>query len=508
MNKEALMKKLVSFVMILFFLAIGSVALAAQQNLQAIYIITANDFHGHLRADNDAPGAARWAGVIDQLRRENPEGAVVLGAGDMLTGTLDANESHGISSVKIMNAVGFTADAVGNHKFDVSRKEIGLNAKAANFPLLSANIIDEQTHKVAQPFKPYIIVEHGGIKLGIIGLTTIETVSKATQKNLIGLMVLPPEAVAQKYIDEVRNKGAKVVILLTHIGSAQDHNGDIIGEITGLLDKVHGVDLAITGHTHLTVAGSYKHIPVLQAGCYGQAVGEAKILYSKTDGKVQRVNVKYIKVKEMPVYIDKEVEKIANTVTKRIDAKYNEVLAVNKRRLNNDLLGQSATGEFFCDLMRKEMQTDIVFFNGGGVRAEVPKGNVTYRTIKDIFPFPNKMVKLAMTGKDIHEVLEHGISNTGLRMLRFSGLKVRADITKPEGQRIVLVTTLDGKPLGDEAVYSVGTNDFLALGGDGFVTFKKGKTIAELNNTVEMCAELLKRQKELDYTGPDGRLQY
>ena len=98
----------------------------------------------------------------------------------------------------------------------------------------------------------------------------------------------------------------------------------------------------------------------------------------------------------------KEVEKIANTVTKRIDAKYNEVLAVNKRRLNNDLLGQSATGEFFCDLMRKEMQTDIVFFNGGGVRAEVPKGKVTYRTIKDVFPFPNKMVKLAMTGKDIH----------------------------------------------------------------------------------------------------------
>jgi len=154
------------------------------------------------------------------------------------------------------------------------------------------------------------------------------------------------------------------------------------------------------------------------------------------------------------------------------------------------------------------MQTDIVFFNGGGVRAEVPKGKVTYRTIKDVFPFPNKMVKLAMTGKDIHEVLEHGISNTGLRMLRFSGLKVRADISKPEGQRIVLVTTLDGKPLGDETVYAVGTNDFLALGGDGFVAFKKGKTIAELNNTVEMCAELLKRQKEIDYTGPDGRLQY
>ena len=60
----------------------------------------------------------------------------------------------------------------------------------------------------------------------------------------------------------------------------------------------------------------------------------------------------------------------------------------------------------------------------------------------------------------------------------------------------------------DGAVYSVGTNDFLALGGDGFVAFKKGKTISELNNTAEMCADLLKRQKEIDYIGPDGRLQY
>jgi len=502
------MKKAVCVVMVLFLLAIGSVGLAAQQNLQAIYIITANDFHGHLRAANDDPGAARWAGVIEKLSKENPEGAIVLGAGDMFTGTLDANESHGIPSIKIMNAIGFTADAVGNHKFDVSRREIGLNAKAANFPLLSANIIDEETHKVAQPFKPYIIVDRSGTKVGIIGLTTIETISKATQKNLAGLTVVPPETVAQKYIDEVRNKGAQVVILLTHIGSAQSHAGDIIGEITGLLDKVHGVDLAITGHTHLTVAGNYKHIPVLQAGCYGQAVGEAKILYSKTDGKVQGVNVKYIKVKEMPNYINQEVENITNTVTKKMDSKYNEVLAVNKRRLNNDLLGQSTTGEFFCDLMRKEMRTDIVFFNGGGVRAEVPQGNVTYRTIKDVFPFPNKMVKLVMTGKDIHEVLEHGISNTGLRMLRFSGLKVKADINKPEGQRILLVTTLDGKPLDDVAMYSVGTNDFLALGGDGFVVFKKGKTISELNDTVEICAKLLKKQKEIDYTGPDGRLQY
>jgi len=498
----------VSLVIALLLLTIVSVGFTAQKDFQTVYIITSNDFHGHLRPEADNPGAARWAGVIDQLRREHKEGAIVLGAGDMFTGTLDANESHGISSVRIMNAVGFAADAVGNHKFDVPRCEIELNAKAANFPLLSANIIDARTKMVAQPFKPYIIVENNGIKIGIVGLTTIETISKATQKNLKGLTVLPPEQVAQKYIDEVKTKGAQVVILLTHIGSAQSHDGEILGEVTGLLDKVHGVDLAVTGHTHLTVAGSYKHVPVLQAGCYGQAVGEAKIVFSKIADKVQWVNVKYIKVQAMPGCVDKKVEKISDSVTKKIDAKYNEVLAVNKHGLNNDLMGQSATGEFFCDLLRKGMQVDIVFFNGGGVRAEVPQGNITYKTVKDVFPFANKMVKLVMTGKDVREVLEHGISNTGLRMLRFSGLNVHADLTKPEGQRILAVTTLEGKPLEDEAVYFVGTNDFLSLGGDGFLTFKRCKTITVLNDTAAMCTKLLKKEKAIDYKGPDGRLQY
>ncbi len=407
-----------------------------------------------------------------------------------------------------MNAIGFKADAVGNHKFDVSRQDTKANAKTANFPLLSANIIDNKTQKIAEPFKPYIIIKHKGIKIGIIGLTTIETATKATQKNLVGLTILPPEAVAQKYIDEVKEKGAKIVILLSHIGSEQSQSGDIIGEITGVLAKVHDVDLAITGHTHLLVAGNYRHIPVLQAGCYGQAVGEAQIFYSPKTGKVKSVHVKYMRVKELPIYNDEKVGKIANAATSKIDAKYDEVLTINKYELTNDMLGQSSVGEYFCDVMRITMHTDIVFFNGGGVRAAVPVGKVTYRTIEDVFPFSNSMVQLEMTGKKVREVLEHGISNTALRMLRFSGLRVKADITKPEGQRILAVTMLDGKPLEDTATYLVGTNEFLSLGGDGFTTFKNCKIMFTSTNTVKMCRDFLKTVKSIDYKGPDGRLQY
>jgi len=503
-----LMKKLFALILAFFVFTISAVGLAAQENSQMIYIITANDFHGHLRAEGNDPGAARWAGVIAKLRSESPGGAIILGAGDMFTGTLDANAEHGIPSVKIMNTIGFKADAVGNHKFDVSLQETKENAKIAHFPLLSANIIDNKTQKIAEPFKPYIIIKHKGIKIGIIGLTTIETVTKATQKNMVGLTILPPEVVAQKYIDEVRGKGAKIVILLSHIGSAQNLSGDIVGEITGVLTKVHDVDLAVTGHTHMLVAGNYRHIPVLQAGCYGQAVGEAQILYSKTAGKVKSVHVKYVRVKELPAYNDEKVGKIANAVTSKIDTKYNEVLAINKYELTNDMLGQSAAGEYFCDVMRNTMHTDIVFFNGGGVRAAVPAGKVTYRTIEDVFPFSDNMVQLEMTGEEVREVLEHGISNTALRMLRFSGLQVRADITKPEGQRILAVTMLDGKPLQDTATYLVGTNGFLSLGGDGFTTFKNCKILSTSTSTVEMCTNFLKTVKNIDYKRPDGRLQY
>lgn len=113
-----------------------------------------------------------------------------------------------------------------------------------------------------------------------MGLTTIETKEKASQFNLQKVKILPPEQIAQVYVDELRRQGAQIIVLLAHIGSSQGENNGITGEIVPVLQKIHGVDAVVTGHSHLCVSGTYGGIPVIQAGCHGEAVGRINLLYS------------------------------------------------------------------------------------------------------------------------------------------------------------------------------------------------------------------------------------
>lgn len=500
------MRKIVSLILGAAMLLSVSLGFAEEVNLS---IITLNDFHGNIRATKKIPGAARVAGAVKELKRRQGENVFFVAAGDMLAGTMEANTYKGLKVVEILNKMELDLDAVGNHAYDFEPEAIYKQARAAKFPFVAANIIDNRTKELAKPYIPYKILSKQGVKIGFVGLTTEETMQKATKKNLVGITVLPPVKVAQKYIDEVKKNGADMVVLLTHIASEQDKDGSIKGEITGLLDKVKGVDAAITSHSHLPVAGVYNNVPVLQAKCYGEMLGLVNIIYDTDKKAAKTIKVSCIPVKDMPGFIDTKVEKIQNKVIKDIDAKFSKPFAVNKNLLTNDMVGQSTVSEYFTDLICVGADADIALFNGGGVRAELPAGDVSYRNIKNIFPFDNVIVKMYLTGKDIRAILERGVTtDPELRMLRFSGLKVKADVTKPEGSRIKEVTLLDGSPLDDAKEYIVATNDFFSSGGDGFIAFKNGKIFEEMNQVADFCAKLVEAQKTIDYKGPDGRLVY
>ena len=127
------------FLTILFTLCLwAATALAASAQID-IYSI--NDWHGYLRIGDNVPGAARLAYALDELMQQNKNGAVLVGGGDMLSGNADANEFNGLSIIAAMNRMGFSANCAGNHAFDYNADIIKQQAKAANFPLLAANII-------------------------------------------------------------------------------------------------------------------------------------------------------------------------------------------------------------------------------------------------------------------------------------------------------------------------------------------------------------------------------
>ncbi|WP_455652594.1 bifunctional metallophosphatase/5'-nucleotidase [Phascolarctobacterium sp.] len=480
---------------------------AAEKPFVEIDIYSVNDFHGHLRAEAADPGMAALAGAVSELMKQNPEGALLVGAGDMFSGTIDANEYQGQPVVIAMNKMGFAANTAGNHIFDYPLEIIKKQAAAAEFPLLGANILTAAGDKVAEPFRPYTMLQKQGLTIGIIGLTTLETRDKASQTNLQKVKILPPEQVAQSYIDELRNKGAQIIVLLTHIGSSQGEKTAVEGEIIPLLQKIQGVDAVITGHSHLCVSGEYNKIPIVQAGCYGEAVGRIHLLYSRADKRVVAAASRVYKLDELPKVQDAAMEKLLAPIFKDIDARYNAVLALNDQLLTNDRNGESRVGDYFMDLLKSGFKADAALYNGGAVRADLPAGTVTMRDLIKIFPFDSTIYVAEVQGSDLRQVLEHGIGNPNISRLRFAGLQVTADIGKPEGQRISRILLADGSVLADEKYYKVVSNDFMFSGGDGFASLKNAQNLRACGKANTFFAFALRSFKTINYPAADDRLK-
>lgn len=496
------MRKFISTMVSLMVCLMALTALAAEVQVN---ILTVNDFHGNFRPGRFQPGAARLAGVVRELKQQNAKDVCLfIGAGDLYTGTTDANTFGGMETVKLFNDMGMDCDAAGNHAFDVPQETTRRQAQLAKYPFLSANLVNAKSGKVQPPFAPYTILERAGLKIGVVGLTTATTRRTATVKNLEGIKVLNPEQVAQKYIDELRSKGCDLVLLACHIGSQPD----LSGEILPLINKTKNVDAYISGHTHELVAGKVNGIPLVQAEWAGQAVGLVKLKYDTVQKKVVESSAEYIKVADMPGLKDAEVEKKTNELLTKVDKLSSRIIGVNKADLTNDMHGQSTTAEVLMDLMREGMGADVTVLNGGAVRAAIPAGYVTVRNIKDVFPFNNNCVLLRVRGRNIRQALEHGFTTGPLRMVRFSGMKVRGDVTKPEGQRVLSVTMADGTPLDDNKFYKLATNDFLQTGGDDYTSFKKCKVLTEGTELCSFLAAMVEKKKTINHPAPDGRLEY
>src|SRR5574344_2586078 len=243
---------------------------AAGMETVPLQFLLVNDFHGHLRSETEAPGAAKLAAVIEELRRENPEGTVLLGGGDMFSGTLDSNEFRGRPAIELMNAPHFDGDVARNHIFYFNRTVIARQALWAQFPLLAANIQDG-TGTTAAPFVPGVLLERRDVRIGVVGLVTMDTPEKASKKNMQGLTFVAPVPAAAAAIRTLQQQGAQLIVLLVHMSTYQDRAGKVTGgEIVPILAQLPEVDVLLSGHSHQVVAGTVnvhgKTIPVVQSG--------------------------------------------------------------------------------------------------------------------------------------------------------------------------------------------------------------------------------------------------
>ncbi|HES59778.1 MAG TPA: multifunctional 2',3'-cyclic-nucleotide 2'-phosphodiesterase/5'-nucleotidase/3'-nucleotidase, partial [Caldithrix sp.] len=262
------------------FLLIGFIALglAADDDNLNIYICYTNDIHGGIteqEADflnpNFPPmlgGGASAANIIFEYRkraRENGDIFLLLDAGDIFQGTPVGTKTAGKAVVDYMNQVGYDAVTAGNHDFDLGKEVFVSLTKQANFPILSANLVDKSTDSIFSYIKPYIIKEVAGLKIGIFGITTEATEQMSFPQNIEGLNFTSELPAAQQTVDALRRQGVDLVIGLVHMGlpyNAEegykelleaDRQNVVKETYLNAMEMAHyvkGIDILFGGHIH------------------------------------------------------------------------------------------------------------------------------------------------------------------------------------------------------------------------------------------------------------------
>ncbi len=494
---------LIGIICISLIAFLPSVSSAGETNEQEVIdILTVNDFHGALSENGKNPGMAKLAAFLREEVAKNPTGTIIISAGDMFQGTPESNMLYGKPVVEAMNELTFAAMAIGNHEFDWGIQVLKERIAQSNFPYLAANIVDKTTGQVASFVKPYTVVEKSGIKIAIIGLATPETAYKTNPKYSKNYIFTDPAKTVNQLIPELKQQGADIIIVLSHLGSEMDMlSQQVTGEAADLAQQVDGINAIISGHSHRKVSGAVNSIPIVQAAYNGRAVGKLSFTFTKSDRKVVSAEGEVIELSANTLVADKAVQEIVDKVQQEVAPVKDKVIGYATHRLEHEKFTHSVLGQWVTDTMRHKANADIAFENGGGLRASIPAGTITLGNLYQVVPFDNTLVTVELTGKQVLAVLEHGIYNKQIGMVQFSGLSIEYDESLPANKKIARVTLHDGSNLILAKTYKVVTNDFMAQGGDGFSMFSQGTHILDTQIPLRDCLiEAVTKAKTINAT--------
>lgn len=254
-----------------------------------------------------------------------------------------------------------------------------------------------------------------------------------------------------------------------------------------IAENVEGIDLIVDGHSHTELQnGRYVgNTLIAQAKAHGYFIGDVTLLLDKNNKVVAKnASLKpYSRMKYLHANKDTldQIEAVTNENKKVLDQKVGEtkVDLIGAR----DMVRTSETnlGDFVTDAMIKATGADVAITNGGGIRESIAAGNITKGDVLTVFPFTNFAVTLEVKGSVIKDALEHGLSeapNSAGKFPQIGGMVVKYDATKPAGQRVSEIT-IKGEAYDPEKTYTLVTNDFMAIGGDGYEMLKDQTKLAE-----------------------------
>ena len=401
-------------------------------NLTILHI---NDWHGWLEPHDGRGGAATYMGYfIQEGYSSDNDSFILLSGGDQNTGPAVATLTKGESMIDVMNTMNFSAAAIGNHEFDYGIDWMNYRQNIANFPLLSCNIYDVGTYDLANFTIPWVIQEHAGVQVGIVGLTTITSYTSAHPKYTSYYDFGDYEEALRNNVPDMRAAGAEVIIALTHVPP------DSLISLATDVDDLN-IDVFLGGHGGTAQVTEVGDTLIAMAGHYAQQYVRIELEVDTTlspQGVIARSG-KLVSNLEGGVTPDSEVQQVVDYWVTLVGA--DEIISYSSTNLY-DTYPESAIGNLVADGMMNYfgwIHDFAVTNRGGGIRDYFRAGDITLGDVVSVIPFENNMMELSMTGAELIDLITsaHGYNS-------FSGIRYNFSNDPSFHLTSVMVRTVSG----------------------------------------------------------------
>ena len=494
-------------------IAAGSFSIEAMAQDNDIVILFTNDVHC---AVDDNIGYAGLALYEQEMQRQTPY-VTLVDAGDAVQGAPIGTLSEGGYIIDIMNKLGYDIAIPGNHEFDYKvPRLLELNDRLA-CKYISSNFINLKTGE--PQFAPYKILDYGGTKVAYVGITTPESFTKSTpayfqDENGNYIYSFCEDSTGQRLyaqvqsaVDAARAEGAQYVIAVSHLGL---EGTTPIWTADAVIRNTNGINALIDGHSHENYKTTFPNkdgvqIIAAQTGTKLKSIGKMVI---KPDGTITAEMVDNVVSSKLgpAAFVEgntvKAVDNTTDAFIKNIQSQYSETLkqVIGSTKVELTVLdpetgkrairsAETNLGDLTADGYRAITGADIAFSNGGGIRASIKAGDITYNDALTVFPFGNSACMIEAKGQQIKDALEMGARNLPQEnggFLQVSGLTYAVNISVPSsvvtddkgnfvrvnGAYRVSDIMVGGQPLDPNRTYKLASHNYMLLsGGDGMTMF-------------------------------------
>lgn len=465
-------------------------------------ILHTNDVHGGIAPreasfmNPDFPpgiGGGAWiSAYVEQVRsecEESGEYCLLVDCGDIWQGTPVGNWNSGEFMMEWMNSMHYDMMTLGNHDFDHGAEVAIRNSELANFPVICTNFLTDDG-VIPEPIVPWIFMDIGGLDVAFVGVTTSDTYGLVDPELLEGYLITSELPEVEAAVEEVTELGADLVVMVSHLGHPPDSerytervyqawdNGEEYvkdfaynsAELTCLVD---GIDLIISGHTHVALKQPWvnplTHTIVVQGYANGTGIGHIRVAIDTETGTITGYDLpdgeEYVSLMHDRFWPDMEQYELINGFREIAEAGMDNVIGEAAAEIPRGG-AEHPLGRLMSDAICAATGSDVGLLNRGGIRAALPRGAITPRIVFTAIPFEEDLYILEVTGNELLEILETGMQGRR-RDMEISGFTCYRNQLSPDGEKIE-EAMINGVPLDPDMVYTLATTGYLAQGNVGY----------------------------------------